>query len=73
MKSFSLKYNSWKYSNSQMLYAISLAICVACDMYLEVTEGQLNNDWKIGFPVDFWKFCDVIPFHMLEYDLKNWK
>ena len=54
-----------------MLYATSLATCAAYNMYLEVAEGQLNSDWKVGFTVDFWTICDVLPFHMLEYDLKN--
>ena len=54
-----------------MLHTISLAIVIAYDMYLEVTEGKLDKDWKIVYPVDFWTFRDVLSIQMLEYDPKN--
>ena len=40
-------------------------------MYLEVTEGKLDIDWKIVYPVDFWTFRDVFSIQMLEYNPKN--
>ena len=52
---------------------MSLAIVIAYDIYLEVTEGQLDVDWKLVYPVDFWTFCDVLSIQMLEYDPKNRK
>jgi len=54
-----------------MLHAMSLAIVIAYDIYLEVTEGQLDEDWKLTYPVDFWTFRDVLSIQMLEYDPKN--
>ena len=73
IKNCRLKYRSWKYWHSPMLHATSLAICVAYDIYLEIAEGQLDSDWKIRFPVDFWTFRDVLSIQMLEYDPKNRK
>ena len=71
IKNCRLKYRSWKYWHSPMLHAMSLAIVIAYDMYLEVTEGKLDKDWKIVYPVDFWTFRDVLSIQMLEYDPKN--
>ena len=50
IKNCRLKYQSWKYWHSPMLHAMSLAIVIAYDMYLEVTEGKLDKDWKIVYP-----------------------
>ena len=71
IKNCRLKYRSWKYWHSPMLHATALAIVVAYDMYLEVAEGELDADWKLEYPVDFWTFRDVLSVQMLEYDPKN--
>ena len=68
IKNCRLKYRSWKYWHIPMLHATALAIVVAYDMYLEVAEGQLDSDWKLQYPVDFWTFRDVLSVQMLEYD-----
>ena len=73
IKNCRLKYRSWKYWHSPMLHAMALAIVIAYDIYLEVAEGQLDEDWKLAHPVDFWTFCDVLSIQMLEYDPKNCK
>ena len=54
-----------------MLHAIGLAIVLAYDIYLEISEGQLDSDWKLQYPVDFLTFRDVLSVQMLEYDPKN--
>ena len=51
-----------------MLHTTSLAIVVAYDIYLEITEGKLNEDWRGSFPVDFWTFRDVLSIQMPEYN-----
>lgn len=56
-----------------MLHATVLAIVATHDIYLEVAEGKLDEDWKLQHPVDFWTFCDVLSVQMLEYDLKKCK
>ena len=51
-----------------MIHAISLAIAVAYDTYLEITEGKLDEDWRLSFPVDLWTSRDVLSLQILEYD-----
>ena len=45
IKNCNISYRSWKYWHSPMLHAMSLAICVAYDIYLEVCEGELAKKW----------------------------
>jgi len=73
IKNCRLKYRSWKYWHSPMLHVTSLAIVVAYDIYLEVCEGKLDQDWKVNYPVDFWTFRDILSIQMLEYEPKNRK
>ena len=49
-------YRSWKYWHSPMLHGKALAVVVAYDMYLEVAEGELDPDWFIERPLNFWQF-----------------
>ena len=46
----------WKYWHSPMLRGKAMAVVVAYEMYLEVAEGKINNDWKLDEPMDFWRF-----------------
>ena len=73
IKNFNIKYCSWKYWHSPMLHGMGLAIVTAYDIYLEVCEGKLDQDWKVENPVDFWTFRDLLSTQMLEYDPKNCK
>ena len=50
-----------------MLHAMSLAMDIAYDSYLEVAEGKLNPEWKT-LPVDFWRFRNRLSKQMLVYD-----
>jgi len=56
-----------------MLHITSLAIVVAYDIYLEVCEGKLDEEWKVNHPADFWTFRDILSIQMLEYDPKRRK
>ena len=38
-KNLKVSYLSWKYWHSPMLHGLSLAVVVAYDLYLEVSEG----------------------------------
>ena len=51
-------YRSWKYWHSPMLHAKALALVVAWDIYLEVTEGKLDSDCKDDSPTKFYAFVD---------------
>ena len=43
-----------------MLHKMALAIVIAYDIYLEDAEGQMDEDWELTYPVDFWTFRDPI-------------
>ena len=45
IKNVNLAYRSWKYWHGAILHAKGMAIVVAYDIYLEVCEGKLNEDW----------------------------
>ena len=44
-----------------------MAVVVVYDMYLEVAEGKINNDWKLDEPMDFWRFREKLENSMLRY------
>ena len=67
IKNCRLKYRSWKYWHSPMLHAMGLAIIIAYDMYLELSEGKLASEWKT-LPCDLWTFCNKLSKQMLQYD-----
>ena len=50
-----------------MLHGKAMSVVVAYDMYLEVTEGKINNDWKLDEPMDFWRFREKMANSMLRY------
>ena len=56
IKNERLFYRSWKYCHSPMLQGKAMAVVVAYDMYLEVDEEKINNDWKLDEPMDLWRF-----------------
>ena len=62
-----LFYRLWKYWHSLMLHGKAMAVVVANDMYLEVAEGKINNDWKLDEPMDFWWFRENLENSMLRY------
>ena len=67
IKNCRLKYRSWKYWHSPMLHGMGLAIVIAYDMYLELSEGKLASKWKT-LPCDFWTFRNKLSKQMLQYD-----
>ena len=73
IKNCNIKYHSWKYWHSPMLHGMGLAIVTAYDIYLEVCEGKLDQEWKVENPVDFWTFRELLYIQMLDYDPKNCK
>ena len=68
IKNHRLKYRSWKYWHLPMLHAMSLAIVVAYNIYLELAQGKQNPDWKVIYSVDLQTFRDLLSIQMLEYD-----
>jgi hypothetical protein len=67
IKNAHLFYRSWKYWHSPMLHAKALGALVAWDMYREVTEGDLDPDWKDSNPMDYYTFRDKLSQQMLGY------
>jgi len=45
-----------------------MAIVVAYNIYLEVCEGKLNEDWANADPVRFHTFREQLSAQMLAYD-----
>ena len=70
IKNCCLKYCSWNYWHSPIIHAMVLAIVIAYDMYLELSEGKLASEWKT-LPCDFLTFRDKISKQMLKYDPLN--
>jgi len=68
IKNANVTYRSWKYWHGAMLHAKGMAIVVAYDMYLEVCEGKLNEDWANADPVSFHTFREQLSAQMLAYD-----
>ena len=62
-----LFYRSWNYWHSPMLQGEEMAVVLAYDMYLEVAEGKINNDWKMDEPMDLWRFREKLANSMLQY------
>lgn len=62
-----------------MLHAKAMAIVVAYDMYLECSEGKLDNDWELldnkgkHSPVSFHVFRETLARQMLQYNPKHKK
>ena len=67
IKNARLFYRSWNYWHPPMLHGKAMAAVVAYDMYLEVSEGKNNNDWKLDEPMDFWRFREKLANSMLRY------
>ena len=51
-----------------MLHATSLAIVVAYGIYQEITEGKMDEDWRVSLPIDFWTIRDIPSIQILEYN-----
>ena len=71
IKNCNLGYRTWKYWHAAMTHAKGLAITVAYDIYLEITEGHLNPSFKVKEPVDFYTFRDQLSVQMCQYEPKN--
>ena len=71
VKNTRLKYRSWKYWHSPMLHAMALGFVISYDIYLELVEGNIDPDWEVTHPVEYWKFRDVLSQQMLKYDPKK--
>ena len=45
-----------------------IAITVPYSLYIEVTAGNLDPEWKVESPLSFYKFRDKISKQMLSYN-----
>ena len=60
IKNYGMKYRCWKYWHSPMLNAMSLSLVVACDMYLEVVDVDIDYKCKGKTIVNFWTFLGLL-------------
>ena len=67
IKNANLGFVSWKYWHAPMNHALSMAIVVAYDIYLEVCEGKLDEEWKVETPISFRKFRETFAKQALSY------
>jgi hypothetical protein len=56
-----------------MLHAKAMAIVVAYDIYKELAEGEVHQDWKVVKTVDFHVFRETLARQMLSYNPKALK
>lgn len=73
IKNARLFYQTWKYWHAPKNHALAIVLTVAYDMYLEVAEGNLKEEWKIEKPVSFWEFQNILSKQMLSYSPKKKK
>lgn len=73
IKNARLFYQTWKYWHAPKNHALAIVLAVAYDMYLEVAEGNLKEEWKIEKPVSFWEFQNILSKQMLSYSPKKKK
>jgi hypothetical protein len=64
---------SWKYWHSPYLHAMSMGVIVAYDMYLECSEGMLDEAWMVAKKdrMSFSQFRLRLSEQMLRYDPSN--
>ena len=51
-----MKYRSWNYFQSPMIYDMYLSVVVAYGMYVKMSEGEFDQTWKDDNIVELWKF-----------------
>ena len=50
-----------------MNHALAIAVAVAYDIYIEVTKGFIEVEWKIENPVSRWEFQQKLSIQALMY------
>ena len=70
LKNARLFYISWKYWHAPMNHALAIAIAVAYDIYIEVTLGNLDPEWKAD-PVSSWEFHKTLALQAISYSPLN--
>jgi hypothetical protein len=56
-----------------MYHAKALGTCEAYDMYMEVAEGDLKEEWQVAKPVDYQMWREVLSETMLHYNPRQRK
>ncbi|KAL7528119.1 hypothetical protein ACHAXR_005384 [Thalassiosira sp. AJA248-18] len=70
-----IRYITWKYWHAPYLHALSIAVIAAYDMYHEIVEGGLDEEWFVPAKdrMSFRKFRLLLSKQMLMYDPKKEK
>ena len=71
LKNARLFYRTWKYWHAPKNHALAIAVSVAYDIYIEVTEGKLKTEWKDDKPVLDGNFNASCPFRLFLTHRKN--
>ena len=66
-----MKYISFKYWHDAVLHEKSMVTVVIYSMCLGVSLLVLTPEWKFNKSIVFYKFCDDLIPHMLEYRPMN--
>ena len=54
-----------------MIHTMALGCVIVYDVSLELVEGNIDPNWEVTHPLDYWKFRDILSHQMLKYDLKK--
>ena len=68
IKNYCIEYRCWKYCHSPIIHAVSPSVVVDYDMYLDVSELELDQKWKYNNIVEFWTFHDLLSNQMINYN-----
>ena len=68
IKNYCIKYRCWNYWHSPILHEMSPAVIIDYYMYIEVSEGELDQKWKEKNIVDSCTFHDLLSNQMINYN-----
>ena len=55
-----IKNKACKYWYSPVNHALAMGVVVSYDVYKEITKSDLNPDWKVDKPFDFFTFHETL-------------
>ena len=73
IKDSRIKYRCWKYWHSPIIHAMYIYAVVACEIYIKVKEGEIDQTWKDDNIFGLWIFCDLLSNWMIKYNLTHSK
>ena len=68
-----IKYRCWEYWHSPIIHAMYIYAVAACEIYIKVKEGDIDQTWKDDNIFGLWIFCDLLSNWMIKYNLTHSK